>query len=254
MKIDINCDMGESFGPYTLGNDEEMMKYITTANIACGWHAGDPMVMDKTVKLAAQYGVQVGCHPGYPDLMGFGRRVMDLTLPEIENYMLYQLGALYAIAKANKVEVRHFKSHGALGNVAFNKLEVAVAIAKAAARFSKDLIFYALDNTALVEAAHEVGLKVAIEAYPERAYNADGTLRSRKLPGASIHDPQEAVARAVKMVTDGTVEAYEGGTVKVKADSLCIHGDNPAAPKIVAAVVSALKEKGAEIRPAAEFL
>ena len=254
MKIDINCDMGESFGVYTIGNDEEMMRYITSANIACGYHAGDPLVMDQTVKMAIERGVQVGCHPGYPDVQGFGRRVMELSLEEIESFMLYQIGALHAFAKANNTEIRHFKSHGALGNVAFVKKEVAGAIAKAAARFSKDLIFLALANTALVEAGHDAGLKVALEAYPERAYNSDGTLRSRKLPGASIHDPEVAVRRAVQMVTEGTVVSYEGEVVKLQADSLCIHGDNPAAPRIAAALTEALKEKGVEIRPSAEFL
>lgn len=254
MQIDINCDMGESFGVYSLGNDEEMMRYITSANIACGFHAGDPMVMDQTVRLAKDSGVQIGCHPGYPDLQGFGRRVMDLSLEEIENCMLYQLGALHAFAKANGTEMRHFKSHGALGNVAFVKKEVAGAIARAAARFSKDLIFLALANTALVEAGHDAGLKVAVEAYPERAYNPDGTLRSRKLPGASIHDPNVAVERAVRMVAEGTVVSYEGEIVKIHADSLCIHGDNPAAPQIATALIAALKGKGIEIKPSAEFL
>lgn len=254
MQIDLNCDMGESFGAYKIGNDEEMMRYITSANIACGFHAGDPMVMERTVKLALEHGVQVGAHPGYPDLLGFGRRVMDLSTAEIENYMLYQMGALWAFARAHKTEMRHFKSHGALGNVAFVNLEVARAIARGVARFSKELVFVALANTPLVEAAQEMGLKVALEAYPERAYNADGTLRSRKLPGASIHDPKVAVERAVRMVTDGTVVAYEGEIVKIKADTLCIHGDNPAAPQIAAALVEALKGAGVQLKPMAEFL
>jgi 5-oxoprolinase (ATP-hydrolysing) subunit A len=254
MQIDINCDMGESFGVYSLGNDEEMMRYITSANIACGYHAGDPMVMDRTVRMAIERGVQIGCHPGYPDLQGFGRRVMELSLEEIENFLLYQLGALYAFARANKAEMRHFKSHGALGNVAFVNKEVAGAIARAAARFSKDLIYLALANTPLAEAGYDAGLKVALEAYPERAYSPDGTLRSRKLPGASIHDPDVAVERAVRMVTEGVVESYEGEIVKLQAHSLCIHGDNPVAPQIAAALTRALKAKGVEIKPSAEFL
>ena len=254
MQIDINCDMGESFGVYRLGNDEEMMKYITSANIACGFHAGDPMVMDRTVRMAVEHGVQVGCHPGYPDLLGFGRRVLDLSPEEIENYMLYQLGALWAFARAHKTELRHFKTHGALGNVAWTKPEAARATARAMARFSKELIYVTIPHTATYEAAQELGLKVALEGYPERAYNADGTLRSRKLPGASIHDPKVAVERAVQMVRDGTVTAYEGETVRVKVDSLCIHGDNPVAPQIAASLVEALKNAGIELRPMAEFL
>lgn len=254
MRVDINCDMGESFGAYKLGNDEEMMKYITSANIACGFHAGDPMVMDRTVKLAVEHGVQVGCHPGYPDLMGFGRRVMDLSPDEAEKYMLYQLGALWAFARANKTEMRHFKTHGALGNVAFVNLEIARAAARAVASFSKEIIFVALANSPLVLAGQEMGLKVALEAYPERAYNADGTLRSRKLPGASIHDPKVAVARAVQMVKEGAITAYEGDLVKIQVDTLCIHGDNPAAPQIAAAVVEALKAADVQLQPMAEFL
>ena len=254
MRVDINCDMGESFGVYTLGADEEMMKYITAANIACGWHAGDPLVMDKTVKLAVQHGVQIGSHPGFPDLMGFGRRTMSATPQEIEEYVLYQTGALYAFTKANGAELRHVKSHGALGNMAFVDLDVARAIAKGAARFSKELIFMALANSPLVTAAQELGLKVALEAYPERAYNDDGTLRSRKLPGASIHDPAVAVQRAVQMVKEGTVTSYDGNIVNVKVDSLCIHGDNPMAPQIARALVEALKGAGVEIKPMAQFL
>jgi UPF0271 protein len=254
MQVDINCDMGESFGAFTIGNDEAMMRYITSANIACGFHAGDPMVMDRTVAMALEHGVQLGSHPGYPDLMGFGRRVMDISLAELENYILYQLGALWAFAKAHKAEVRHIKTHGALGNVAFVNADVARAVARAAAKFSKDLILIALANSPLVEAGQEAGLKVALEAYPERAYNADGTLRSRKLPGASIHDPQVAVERALRMVREGVVVAYDGETVPMKADTLCIHGDNPAAPQIAAALVEALKGAGVQVRPMAEFL
>jgi len=254
MQVDINCDMGESFGAYRLGNDEEMMKYITSANIACGFHAGDPMVMDHTVRLAVEHGVQVGCHPGYPDLMGFGRRVMDLSTDEIESYLLYQLGALWAFARAHKTELRHFKTHGALGNVAFVKLEVARAAARAVAKFSKELAFVALANSTLVQAGQEMGLKVALEAYPERAYNADGTLRSRKLPGASIHDPKVAVQRAVQMVKEGTVTSYEGDVVGIKVDTLCIHGDNPVAPQIASAVVEALRAADVQVRPMSEFL
>jgi UPF0271 protein len=254
VRVDINCDMGESFGAYKLGNDEEMMRHITSANIACGFHAGDPVVMDRTVRLAKEHGVQVGCHPGYPDLAGFGRRVMDLSPDEVEKYMLYQLGALWAFARANKVEMRHFKPHGALSNVTFVNLEMARATARAVANFSKEIIFVALANTPLVQAGQEMGLKVALEAYPERAYNADGTLRSRKLPGASIHDPEVAVARAVQMVKEGTITAYEGDLVKIQVDTLCIHGDNPVAPKIAAAMVEALKAADIQLKPMAEFL
>ncbi len=254
MNIDINCDMGESFGVYKLGSDEEMMRHITSANIACGYHGGDPIVMDKTVKLAIQNGVGIGSHPGFPDLMGFGRRPISASPEEIEEYVLYQTGALYAFAKANGSELRHVKAHGALGNMAFVDLEVARAVARGASRFSKDLILIALANSPLVQAGQEYGLKVALEAYPERAYNTDGTLVSRKLPNSSIHDPKVAVERALRMVTEGTVVAYDGQVIKMKADTLCIHGDNPVAPSIAAAVSEALKSAGVQIKPMAEFL
>ena len=254
MNIDINCDMGESFGVYKLGSDEEMMRHITSANIACGYHGGDPIVMDKTVKLAIQNGVGIGSHPGFPDLMGFGRRPISASPEEIEEYVLYQTGALYAFAKANGSELRHVKAHGALGNMAFVDLEVARAVARGASRFSKDLILIALANSPLVQAGQEYGLKVALEAYPERAYNTDGTLVSRKLPNSSIHDPKVAVERALRMVTEGTVVAYDGQLIKMKADTLCIHGDNPVAPSIAAAVSEALKSAGVQIKPMAEFL
>jgi len=254
VQVDINCDMGESFGAYKLGNDEEMMRFITSANVACGWHAGDPMVMDRTIRTAIGHGVQVGCHPGYPDLMGFGRRAMDLSTDEVEKYCLYQLGALWAMAKANGTEVRHFKAHGALANVSFVNMEVARAAARAVAGFSKEIVFVALANSPLAQAGQEMGLKVALEAYPERAYSPDGTLRSRKLPGASIHDPVEAAARAVQMVTQGSINAYEGDLIHLKVDTLCIHGDNPAAPQIALAVVEALRATNVEMKPMSESL
>ncbi len=254
MQVDINCDMGESFGAYEIGNDEEMMSFITSANIGCGFHGGDPMVMDRTVRMAAERGVQVGCHPGYPDLLGFGRRHMGVSPQEIESYVLYQLGALWAFARAHRTEVRHVKTHGALGNLAFVDLETARAVARGAARFSRQLILVALAGTPLVEAAREYGLKVAVEAYPDRGYNADGTLQSRKMAGSLIHDPQATVERALRMVREGTVVAHTGETVQLRADTLCIHGDNPGAPEIAAAMVAALKTAGIQVRPMAEFL
>jgi 5-oxoprolinase (ATP-hydrolysing) subunit A len=247
--VDINCDMGESFGAYKIGSDEEMMKFITSANIACGFHAGDPMVMDRTVKMAVENGVNVGCHPGYPDLMGFGRRVMDLSPLEIENYVLYQLGALWAFCKVHKTEMRHVKPHGAISNRSWVDLDVAQALARGIARFSKDLPVFSIANVPFADACQEMGLKVIEEFYPERGYNADGTLQSRKMPGSSIHDPQVAVERALKVVREGIVIAWSGETVKVGAQTICIHGDNPAAPRIAAAMTAALKAEGIEIKP-----
>jgi len=248
-RIDINCDMGESFGVYTLGRDSEVMEYISSANIACGWHAGDPMVMEQTVRLAKEKGVAVGAHPGYPDLMGFGRRRMDLTLKEIENYLLYQMGALYAFARAHGLPLQHVKAHGALGNVAFVDLEVSKAIARAAARFSKAIVFVALAGTVMVQAAKEVGVRFVEEAYADRVYNPDGTLQSRKIAGSVIHDPEKAAGQALTMVQEGYVIANDGTPVRVKPETLCIHGDTPQAVAILQRIREALQRASIAVKP-----
>jgi UPF0271 protein len=248
-RIDINCDMGESFGVYTLGRDSEVMEYISSANIACGWHAGDPMVMEQTVRLAKEKGVAVGAHPGYPDLMGFGRRRMDLTLKEIENYLLYQMGALYAFARAHGLPLQHVKAHGALGNVAFVDLEVSKAIARAAARFSKAIIFVALSGTVMVQAAKEVGVRFVEEAYADRVYDPDGTLQSRKIAGSVIHDPEKAAGQALTMVQEGYVIANDGTPVRVKPETLCIHGDTPQAVAILQRIREALQGASIAVKP-----
>jgi len=247
--VDINCDMGESFGAYKIGSDDEMMKHITSANIACGYHAGDPMVMDRTVKMAAESGVNVGAHPGYPDLMGFGRRVMYLSPEEIENYTLYQIGALWSFCKAHKTEMRHVKPHGAISNLSWTDEGVGRALARGIARFSRELPVFSIPGVPMATAAEELGLRVIHEVYPERGYNADGTLQSRKMPGSSIHDPKVAVDRALKMVREGIVIAWTGEAVKVSAQTICIHGDNPVAPQIASALTAALKAEGVEIKP-----
>ena len=213
-RIDINCDMGESFGAYKLGRDQEVMDYISSANIACGWHAGDPMVMDKTVRLAKEKGVAVGAHFGYADLMGFGRRRMELSLNEIENYMLYQMGALYAFAKAHGLPLQHVKAHGALGNLAFVDLEASKAIARAALRFSKDIILVIYSGTVMVQAAKEIGVRFVEEVYADRVYNPDGTLQSRKIPGSVIHDSEKAAWQALTSVQEGYVVAHDG-TIRI---------------------------------------
>jgi 5-oxoprolinase (ATP-hydrolysing) subunit A len=254
MQVDINCDMGESFGPYTLGSDEEMMKHISSANIACGFHGGDPIVMDRTVKMAVERGVQVGCHPGYPDLMGFGRRVMACSPEEIESYVLYQLGALWAFTRAHGTELRHFKAHGALSNVAMRDMDVARAIARAVARFSKEIVLVSSVGSRQVEATEEMGLRPAINVSTDRAFNTDGTPVSRKTPGAVIHDPKVIVERAVQMVRDGTVTAITGETVKIRVDTIAIHGDNPGAVRAAVDMVQALKAAGVQVKPLAEIL
>jgi len=248
-RVDINCDMGESFGAYKLGRDEEVMDYISSANIACGWHAGDPMVMEKTVRLAKEKGVAVGAHPGFPDLMGFGRRRMELSLIEIENYLLYQMGALSAFAQAQGLPLQHVKAHGALGNMAFVDLAVSKAIARAALRFSKDIIFVALAGSVMVQAAKEIGVRYVEEVYGDRIYNPDGTLQSRKIPGSVIQDPDKAARQALTMVKEGYVIAHDGTKVKVKAETLCVHGDTPSAIAILQKIREEFKKASITIQP-----
>jgi 5-oxoprolinase (ATP-hydrolysing) subunit A len=248
-RVDINSDMGESFGAYKLGRDAEVMEYISSANIACGWHGGDPMVMEQTVRMAKERGVGVGAHPGYPDLMGFGRRKLDLSISEIENYMLYQMGALYAFARTHGLSLQHVKAHGALGNLAFVDLEVSKAIARAALRFSKDMIFVALAGTVMVQAAKEVGVRYVEEVYADRVYNPDGTLQSRKIAGSVIHDPEKAAKQALTIMKEGYVLAHDGTKVKVKPETLCVHGDTPTAISILQKIGEELKKASIAVKP-----
>jgi UPF0271 protein len=248
-RIDINSDMGESFGVYKLGRDKEVMDYLSSANIACGWHAGDPVVMEETVRLAKEKGVAVGAHPGYPDLMGFGRRPMDLTHSEIEAYLLYQMGALFAFAKAHGLPLQHIKAHGALGNLAFVDLEAAKTVARAAARFSKEVIFVALAGSVMVQAAKEIGVRFVQEVYADRVYNPDGTLQSRKIPGSVIHDPEKAARQALTIVKEGYVVAHDGTKVRVKPETLCVHGDTPGAVAILQKIREELKKASITVKP-----
>lgn len=249
MSIDLNCDMGESFGRYTIGNDEAMMPYITSANIACGLHAGDPLVMEHTVLLGQVHGVGIGAHPGFPDLQGFGRRVMQLAPEEAEAFVLYQIGALATFAKAAGTELVHVKPHGALYNLAARDRPLAEAIARAVARFSRQLILVGLANSLLVEAGLETGLPVAREAFADRAYEADGSLRSRRLPGAVLEDPAQAVEQVVRIARDGLVVAYTGEEVPVQAETVCLHGDTPTAVEIAKTIRGELEAAGIEVMP-----
>ncbi len=215
--IDINCDMGEN-----IGNDEDILPYITSANIACGFHAGDSKHMQVTVQLAKKYGVAVGAHPSWLDVEGFGRHEMSLPADEVEALILYQLGALYAIAKAEGVELHHVKPHGALYNQAAKDMVLANAIARAVKRFSADLILFGLAGSGLIEAGVEAGLRVANEGFPDRNYNPDGTLVSRKQLNAVIESPEEVALHAVKLAQEGI--GFSGRRVHV--DTLCLHGDN----------------------------
>ncbi len=249
IRIDLNCDMGESFGAYTLGRDKEIMDYISSANIACGWHAGDPLIMDETVRMAEEKGVGVGAHPGYPDLMGFGRRRMDLSLKEIEAYCLYQIGAFGAFARAHGLRLQHVKAHGALSNLAYVDLEVSKAIARSIARFDKELLFVVFSNTLMVQAAKEVGVRYAEEVYADRVYNPDGTLQSRKIPGSVIHDPEKAARQALTIVKEGYVLAHDGSKFAVKPETLCVHGDTPTALPILQRIRKEFREASVEIKP-----
>jgi UPF0271 protein len=243
MKIDLNCDLGESFGLYALGNDAAIMPLITSANIACGFHAGDASVMQATVRLAKQHSVAVGAHPGWPDLQGFGRREMNLSPEETEALVLYQIGALAAFAKAEGVELRHVKPHGALYNQAAKERKLADAIARAVKRFSGDLILVGLAGSRLVDAGEEIGLRVANEGFPDRAYNADGSLKSRSLPGAVIESPEEVGRNAIRLVREGI---QFGGRV-VRVETLCLHGDHPGAVENAKALREALGRSGIEV-------
>lgn len=234
--IDLNADLGESFGAWSLGADEALLELITSANIACGLHAGDPLVMARTVRLAQRAGVAIGAHPGYPDLQGFGRRAMALTPEEVEALVLYQTGALAAFARAEGAELTHLKPHGALYNQAARDRALADAIARAARAFSRDLILVGLAGSALIEAGEAAGLRVAREGFPDRAYNADGHLRPRHMPGAVLESPPAVAAQAVALALEGA------GPLQI--DTLCLHGDNPAVVDCARAVRAALTARG----------
>ena len=247
VKIDFNCDMGESFGMYKLGCDEEIIKYITSANIACGFHAGDPMWMQRTVQLAEEYDVGVGAQPSFPDLVGFGRRNMSVSPEEARNDVIYQIGALQAFTKGKKLQ--HVKPHGAMYNMAVKDEALARAICQAALDTDPELILVALAGTPWVEIAAEMGLRVAREAFADRAFNADGTLVPRAVPGAVIHDLDQVVERSIMMVAQGKVAAITGEVIEIHADSLCLHGDTPGAVEMAQAVKQGLLKAGVEIVP-----
>ncbi|MEW6405526.1 MAG: 5-oxoprolinase subunit PxpA [Chloroflexota bacterium] len=245
MTIDLNCDLGESFGRYVLGDDAGIMPFITSANIACGFHAGDANVMQSTVKLAKQHGVVIGAHPGWPDLQGFGRRDMKLSPEETEALVLYQIGALAAFVKAEGAKLRHVKPHGALYNQAAKDRELANAIARSVKRFSADLILVGLAGSSLIDAGAEIGLHVANEGFPDRSYNPDGSLMSRSLPGAVIESPEEVTRNAIRLVRDG----IRFGEKLVQVDTLCLHGDNVHAAENARRLREAMEREGVEITP-----
>lgn len=245
--IDFNCDMGESLGMYKMGFDEEVIKHITSANIACGFHAGDPMWMNHTVKLAEDNNVAIGAHPAFPDLNGFGRRNMSLTPDEVKNDLKYQIGALQAFTSGKKLQ--HVKPHGAMYNMAVNDEDLARAICESILEVDPDMILLALAGSRWVEIAEDMGLRVAREIFADRALNPDGTLVSRSKPGSVIHDIEEVVENSLKMVTEGKARAITGDEIEVQADSLCLHGDTPGAVDMAKSLKIALEREGVEIKP-----
>jgi len=252
--IDLNCDCGESFGAWVMGDDARVLPYVTSANIACGAHAGDPVVMRRTVRLARDLGVSAGAHPGFPDLQGFGRRALPLTPDEVYAAVLAQIGALHAIARAEGATLTHVKPHGALYNQAAAMPPIAEAVAAAVADFDRRLILVGLAGSALIDAGVKASLWVAREAFVDRAYEADGSLRPRQLPGALIEDIQRGVQQAIAIALNGEVTSYEGSPLSLCADTLCIHGDAPGAAARAAQLRRGLEEAGVDIVPLSKWL
>jgi UPF0271 protein len=254
-KIDINCDLGESYGVFKIGNDEKIMPHITSANIACGFHAGDPTTIAHTVSIAKKHGVAVGAHPSYPDIMGFGRREMQLTSEEAKNYTLYQVSALQGFAKAANLNLQHVKLHGALYNMAAKDEKLSKAIVEAIKALNSGLIVFAPINSALSDVAAKNGLRVAHEFFADRAYNSDGSLVSRKQSNAIIQDPKKVVERVVKAVEDRTVAAANGEVLDVgKVHTVCVHGDTPTALELAEAIKKGLVRADIEVKPVGSFI
>jgi len=248
--IDLNCDMGESFGAWTMGSDAEMLEIVTSANVACGFHGGDPLVMFETVARAKAKGVGIGAHPSFLDLWGFGRRMIQGEKPEdVEKVVVYQIGALQGVARALGHRVGHVKAHGTLANLAALDREMALAIGHAIATVEPGLIYVVMAGTELERAAAELGLPMAREIYADRAYDDTGNLVSRKLPGAVLHDPEEAAERVLAMVSEGAIISASGKRLPVAIDTVCVHGDNPAAVAMAGRVRARLESAGIAIRP-----
>ncbi|MEN6387936.1 MAG: 5-oxoprolinase subunit PxpA [Candidatus Cryosericum sp.] len=252
--VDLNSDVGESFGAWRLGDDAHVLDYVSSANVACGFHAGDPKVMLTTVRLAHDRDVAVGAHPGYPDLAGFGRRAMTCAPDEIYAFCLYQIGALAAICHAQGISLSHVKAHGALYNQSARDASIARAVAQATRDAAPGLILLGLAGSRHEAAARDLGVPFAAEVFADRAYQSDGSLVARSQADSVLHDPEVIAARVISMVTNGTVETAQGQTVHVHADSVCVHGDNPAALAILKVVRRALDGAGVRIGPLREVL
>ncbi|MEK4666145.1 5-oxoprolinase subunit PxpA [Niallia sp. FSL R7-0271] len=248
-KVDLNCDLGESFGAYKIGMDEEILRFVTSANIACGFHAGDPSVMRNTVKLALNNNVKIGAHPGLPDLAGFGRRNMNISPQEAHDIVIYQIGALSGFVKAEGAKMQHVKPHGALYNMAAKNSLLATAIAEAVYKVDPELILFGLAGSELVTAGERIGLQTANEVFADRTYDSGGTLTPRTEPDALIHDKNQAVGQVVRMVKEGKVTTRQGAEISVKADTICIHGDGSEALTFAQQIKETLEKSRIEITP-----
>lgn len=253
-QIDLNCDLGESFGNYKIGMDEEVIPLISSANVACGYHASDPIVMQKTIAMTKKFGTAVGAHPGFPDLMGFGRRNLSVSPAEAKAYTLYQLGALDAFCRTQGVKMQHVKPHGALYNMAAKDYELARGICEAIYEFDKELIVLALSGGELVRAGQDIGLRTALEFFADRAYEEDGTLVNRRKEGAVITDENEALARVVRMIKENKLTAITGKDISIKADSVCVHGDGVKALEFVKKIREKLTDEQIAIKSLAEIV
>jgi UPF0271 protein len=246
-RIDLNCDMGESYGAWKMGADAEVMPYISSANIACGFHGGDPATIRKTVRLAVDHGVAVGAHPSLPDLQGFGRRVMKISPQDLYDLVVYQAGAVEAFARAAGARLHHVKCHGALYNMAANDEALSEAMARAVKDLGEGLVLYALSNSVMMNVAKRQGLRVAGEVFADRGYSDDGTLAPRDRPGGMVEDANQAVERALAMVEKGYVTALSGKPIPISADTLCLHGDQPGAVPFAQAIRKAFSERGIKL-------
>ncbi|UIN50678.1 LamB/YcsF family protein [Bacillus safensis] len=247
-QVDINCDLGESFGQYTIGADEQILEYVTSANIACGFHAGDPTVMRKTVRMALDKGVKIGAHPGLQDLAGFGRRPMAISAEEAYDLVIYQIGALSAFLKAEGGTMQHVKPHGALYNMAAENTELSESIAQAVYDVDPNLVLFGLSGSELALAGERIGLQVAHEVFSDRTYQTDGTLTSRREQHALIEEDERAVQQVVRMVREGRVRTVQGEDIELKADTVCIHGDGSHALQFAKTITAKLKEAGIHLK------
>jgi UPF0271 protein len=252
--VDLNADLGESFGSHPLGQDSLLIPLLSSAHIACGFHAGDPRVIDRTVRLCRDAGVQIGAHPSFPDLVGFGRRPMGVSAHEAETDVVYQVSAIDGFCRRHGAELRHVKAHGALYNQAAGDAGLARAVAAGVASIGPDLLVVCQSGTRMERAALEAGLTVVYEGFADRAYNPDGTLASRQLEGSVLSDPERVLDQALRMVTEGTVVAVDGSVVELRVDTLCVHGDNPEALALVGALRERLTAAGVDLRPMREVV